>query len=310
MSFSNNKKEILLEAGTNEFEIMEFIIAGETFGINVAKIREIMMYSSIKPMPNSHPAVEGVFKPRDILLTVINLPQYLGLPSSTDKERDIFMITNFNGMHTAFHVHSVVGIARISWEQISKPDPTIYGGLEGVATGIANYDNRLITILDFEKIIWDISPSAGIQLTDVDVLGARPRNEIPIVIAEDSMLLSKLITESLHKAGYINTTAFCDGKQAWDYFCEIKEYDEPIVNHAACLITDIEMPQMDGHRLTKLVKDDFALKDIPIIIFSSLINDEMRRKGVELGANAQITKPEIVSLVGIVDDLTTPKFSS
>lgn len=309
MSFSKNKKEILLESGTNEFEIMEFVIAGQTFGINVAKVREIMMYAQVKPMPDSHPAVEGIFKPRDTLLTVINLPNYLGLSSSTEQERDILMITNFNGMHTAFHVHSVVGIARISWEKISKPDTTIYGGLEGVATGIANYEGRLITILDFEKIIWDISPSSGIQLTDIDVLGARERNDIPIVIAEDSMLLSKLITQSLHKAGYVNTIPFPDGKQAWDYLCEIKALNEPINQHAACLITDIEMPQMDGHRLTKLVKEDAVLKEIPIIIFSSLINDEMRKRGVELGANAQITKPEIVNLVGVVDSLINVKLS-
>ena len=149
---NDHKVGILLESGTNEMEIMEFTIAGETFGINVAKVREIMMPDEVKHMPHAHPTVEGVFKPRDTVITVINLPLYLNLPSSLEEERNLFIVTYFNKMDVAFRVHSVEGIHRISWEDIQKPDKTIYGGDDGVATGIAKYDDRLITILDFEKI--------------------------------------------------------------------------------------------------------------------------------------------------------------
>jgi len=306
MSSENlNQTDILLETGTNEFEIMEFTIAGNLFGINVAKVREIMMACPVTPMQKSHPDIEGIFKPRTDVITVIDLAKHLNLPPSEEGNKDIFVITNFNNLTFAFHVHSVVGIDRISWTRIQKPDTIIYGGEEGVATGIAEYDNRLITILDFEKIIAEISPQTSIQASDLDVLGERPRSDKPIVVVEDSNLLSKLILESLGRAGYTNTKKFDNGQEAWDYLSEVKSNEQPVNTVISCLVSDIEMPLMDGHRLTKLVKDDMMLKGIPVILFSSLINEEMRKKGQEVGADDQISKPEIVKLVSIIDRLTS-----
>ena len=146
---------ILLDSGTNEMEIMEFTIANNTFGINVAKVKNILMDNIVKPVPHSHPSVEGVFKSRDVLLTVINLPHYLGLENDNDLDRSLFIVTNFNQISVAFRVDTVEGINRISWNDIERP---LYNGDDSVTTGIANYDNRLITILDFEKIVTEISP--------------------------------------------------------------------------------------------------------------------------------------------------------
>ncbi|MEG0540886.1 MAG: chemotaxis protein [Angelakisella sp.] len=302
MAFNKNA-EILLESGTNELEIMEFTVAGELFGINVAKVREIMLASPVKPMPKSHPDIEGIFKPRDQVITVIDLPKYLGLVPSDDNTKDIFIVTNFNNLHFAFHVHSVVGIDRISWTKMQKPDRIIYGGEEGVATGIAEFDGRLITILDFEKIVAEISPEAGIQYSDLDRLGERQRSDKAILVAEDSMLLAKMIIESLHRSGYVNTIKTDNGQEAWDFLCEAKASGDSIDDHVACIISDIEMPLMDGHRLTKLVKTDPKLQHIPLILFSSLINEEMKVKGKALGADAQISKPEIANLVTLIDKL-------
>jgi two-component system chemotaxis response regulator CheV len=296
--------DILLESGTNELEIMEFTVDDKCFGINVAKIKEILQYTKINPMPNSHPCVEGVFKPRDIVITVVNLPRYMGFDERPAEERDILIITNFNKMITAFHVHTIEGIHRISWEDIEKPDVTIYGGQEGLATGIAKVDGKLITIIDFEKILVDISPSTGVQVSDVEALADRPRNKIPILIAEDSALLEKMILDALSTAGYTNVIGTANGKEAWDKICELRDdAGKPMPDKLCCVVTDIEMPKMDGHRLTKLLKDDPALKEIPVIIFSSLIDAEMRIKGEQLGASAQISKPEISRLVGIIDGL-------
>lgn len=301
---SSKQTEILLESGTNELEIMEFTISSELFGINVAKVREIMVARSIKPMQKSHPDIEGIFKPRDEVITVIDLAKYLKLPASENKEKDIFIVTNFNNLNFAFHVHGVVGIDRISWTKMQKPDSIIYGGEEGVATGIAEFDGRLITILDFEKIVAEISPSTSIQYSDLEKLGSRKRSDKTILVVEDSMLLSKMIIESLHRAGYVNTVKTDNGQEAWDFLCEAKASGDPLHAHVACIISDIEMPLMDGHRLTKLVKEDSTLKVLPIILFSSLINEEMKIKGRELGADEQISKPEIAKLVNVVDRLT------
>lgn len=297
-----SKNEILLESGTNEIEIMEFTIDGNLYGINVAKVREIMMSDTVKPMPHVHPAVEGIFKPRDTLLTVVDLPKYLNGVDSEKGSRDLFIVTNFNKMFVAFRVHTVVGISRISWVDIQKPDKTVCGGEEGVATGIAQCDGNLVTILDFEKIVAEIAPETGIQMQEIDKLGDRERNASPILIAEDSILLSKMIRESLVKAGYVNIIKCDNGQEAWDYLISI-ENDSNVREKVSLIITDIEMPRMDGHRLTKLVKENPKLKKIPLIIFSSLINPEMQIKGKQLGADEQLSKPEIGHLVEVIDHL-------
>lgn len=296
--------EILLESGTNEFEIMEFTIADETFGINVAKVLEIMMACPVKPMQKAQPDIEGIFKSRDMVITVIDLASYLNLPTSQNPERDIFIITNFNNNNFAFHVHSVVGIARINWQQIKKPDKIIFGGGEGTATGIADFNNHLITILDFEKIVAEINPAMGIQYDALKVLGERKVSNKPILMAEDSMLMSRMIVEALKRGGYENLVITDNGQEAWNYLMEAKAAGDPIENHVTCVVTDIEMPQMDGHRLTKLIKGDPVLSKIPVILFSSLINEEMRRKGLEIGASAQLSKPEIAELVSYIDQLS------
>lgn len=295
------KNEILLETGTNELEVMEFTIADRHFGINVSKVVEIMRYVPVTPMPNSNPFIEGVFKPRTEILTLVNLAAYMGLPSCENEDRDIFIITNFNKAQSAFHVHSVVAIHRISWDKVEKPDSSIYGGEEGLATGIARIGDRLITIIDFEKILVDISPAHGIQMGEVDKLGKRSTVKKPILIAEDSATLERMMCESLERAGYVNLIHCSNGKEAWDTLNNLKNLGGSITDHVACIVTDIEMPQIDGHHLTKLVRDDQALRMLPIIIFSSLITDEMYNKGRTVGATAQVTKPDVVKLISMID---------
>ena len=292
---------ILLESGTNEIEIMEFTIDNNLYGINVAKVREIIMPTKVKPMPHAHPAVEGIIKPRDIVITVVDLPTYLGAESQKG-EKDLFIITNFNKMFIAFRVHTVVGINRISWTDIHKPDKTVSGGSEGVATGIAQCGKDLVTILDIERIVAEIAPETTIQMDEIDQMGPRSRSDEPIWIAEDSILLSKMIEDCLHKAGYVNLRMFPNGRELWGALNELPQ-DRTLFEQVALIITDIEMPQMDGHRLTKLVKSSPRFQPVPLIIFSSLISEEMRIKGRQLGADEQMSKPEIGHLVDVMDHL-------
>ena len=296
------KTGILLESGTNEMEIMEFTIEGNLYGINVAKVREIMMSAPVHAMPHSHPAVEGIFKPRDLVITVVDLPTYLARHEVPKGEKDLFIVTNFNKMYIAFRVHTVVGISRISWKDIQKPDNTVSGGPDGVATGIAQCGDDLVTILDFERIVAEIAPETTIQMSEVEALGKRSRSMQPIWVAEDSILLSRMIQEALNKAGYTNLRMFPNGAELWEAAQEWKGAEDQ-AEHVALIITDLEMPQMDGHRLTKLLKSTDGLKDIPVIIFSSLITEEMYIKGKQLGADEQLSKPEIGHLIGVIDHL-------
>ena len=291
---------ILLESGTNELEILEFTLGDNHYGINVAKIREILQYQPVTPVPNANPSVEGIFMPRDVMITVINLKRCLGLPDTDEK--GLFIITNFNKLNVAFHVDQVIGIHRVSWEAIIKPDSTINGEDDSVSTGVIKMDDKLVLILDFESIVAGISPETGLRVNDIDAMQERARCDSPILIAEDSPLLSKLLTDCLKKAGYTHLIVTTNGKEAWDKLCELKK-EGNVADNVDCIITDIEMPQMDGHRLTKLVKSDDAMKSIPLIIFSSLVNEEMKRKGEQLGADAQLTKPELGQLVEAIDKL-------
>ncbi len=295
------KSGILLETGTNEIEIMEFTIDQNLYGINVAKVREIMMSAPVKPMPHTHPAVEGIFKPRDMVITVVDLPKYLTGQEHPHKEKDLFIVTNFNQMHIAFRVDSVVGISRISWKDIQKPDSTISGGEDGVATGIAQCGEDLVSILDFERIVAEIAPETSIQLSEVEAMGKRERNASPVWVAEDSILLTRMIRDSLEKAGYTNLRMFPNGAELWEALKACDPKDLP--GQVAIIITDLEMPQMDGHRLTKLIKSSKEYQQIPVVIFSSLITEEMRRKGQEVGADEQLSKPEIGHLIGVLDEL-------
>ncbi|MCI8553218.1 MAG: chemotaxis protein CheV [Lawsonibacter sp.] len=296
---------ILLESGTNEIEIMEFTIDGSLYGINVAKVREIIMSAPVKVMPHAHPAVEGIFKPRDVVITVVDLPNYLGV-NKEKGAKDLFIITNFNKMFIAFRVHTVVGISRISWMDIHKPDKTVSGGSEGVATGIAQCGPDLVTILDFERIVAEIAPETSIQMDEIEQMGPRSKSEEPIWIAEDSILLSKMIEDCLRKAGYVNLRMFPNGRELWDALNALPK-EGKLFDKVALIITDIEMPQMDGHRLTKLVKSDHRFSPVPLIIFSSLISEEMRIKGRQLGADEQMSKPEIGHLVDVMDHLLENK---
>ena len=292
--------KILLENGTNELEVLEFTIDGLSYGINVAKIREIIPYQAVTPVPNSHPSVEGIFMPRDVMITAIDLKNCLQRGASDYK--GLFIITNFNKLDIAFHVENVLGIHRVSWTEIIKPDTAINNSEDGIATGIIKIDGKLIIILDFEKIVADISPETGILPNAIEELGVRSRCDSPILIAEDSVLLNKLIVDSLSKAGFTNVTHTENGQEAWD---KLQEWNREgkLPQKARIVITDIEMPLMDGHRLTKLIKEDDDMKNLSVIIFSSLINEEMYRKGVQLGADAQLSKPEIGNLVHEVDRL-------
>lgn len=291
---------ILLESGTNELEILEFALGDNHYGINVAKIREILQYQPVTPVPNAHPNVEGIFMPRDTMITVINLRRCLGMEDGTDN--GLFIVTNFNKLDIAFHVDQVIGIYRVSWEEIVKPDSTLNGAGGSTSTGVIKMNDKLVLILDFESIVSGISPETGLRTADIDAIGERARSDSRILIAEDSPLLSKLITDCLKKAGYEDLIITSNGQEAWDKISELKAKGT-LLDDIQCIITDIEMPQMDGHRLTKLCKSDDIIKKIPLVIFSSLVNEEMRRKGELLGADAQLTKPEIGMLVEAIDKL-------
>lgn len=299
----SNQTDILLQSGTNELEVVMFQIGSGVFGINVLKVREIINAVEVTPIPNSHPNVEGIIRLRDEVLSVVNLAKVLSLPPSENPEKDKFIIAELNQIKIAFRVHHVSRIHRISWEQIEKPTE-LSAGDKAYAIGIIKLENQMAILLDFEKIVVEIDPKAGVNVESVKELGPRERSTKNIVVAEDSAVLRQLLIDTLSEAGYNNIRVFENGKEAWNYLSGLSE-DESIdpKDQVDLIITDIEMPQMDGHHLTDRIKKDIRLKDIPVVIFSSLITEDLYHKGISVGADAQVSKPEIVSLIQQIDVL-------
>ncbi|WLV24010.1 chemotaxis protein [Aciduricibacillus chroicocephali] len=295
------QNDILLESGTNELEVVTFHVGSGSFGINVLKVREIIVPLPITDTPNAHPNVEGVIRLREEIIPVIDLARVLNLPPSDNPEKDKLIIAELNQLKVAFHVHSVSRIHRISWEQIEKPDE-LSAGQQAYTIGIIKLEGEMSLLLDFEKIVVEISPEASINVQSLKVLGERERSIKNLIVAEDSAILRQLLRDTLEEAGYDRVQFFENGKDAWNHL-ESLAYDESITpsEEVNCIITDLEMPQMDGHHLTDKVKKNERLSNIPVIIFSSLITDDLFHKGEKVGASAQVSKPEIVKLVKEID---------
>lgn len=305
---NEEKKGILLETGTNEFEIIEFNIGAVNYGINVAKVREVIKASDfpVTEMPQAHPYIDGLFTLRGRAVPLVNLPRALGVTSSQAEGRSQnIIVTEINGYDMGFLVDNVSRIHRISWENM-EPAPEVSDHSRVV--GLVKMDGKIVLLLDFETIMAEINPEINQKLTTVeesteDVKKMRASQHV--VVAEDSPLLRDLLVNTLRDNGYTFIRDFGNGEDAWNYLKNIadKTQGNNVLDKVRILISDIEMPKMDGHRLLKFIRDDNRLRAVPVVLFSSLISEEMRRKGDELGASGQISKPEINQLIQLVDKL-------
>ncbi|WP_449621419.1 chemotaxis protein [Robertmurraya sp. Marseille-Q9965] len=295
-----DNRGILLESGTNELEIVEFSIGKNKFGINVIKVKEIINPVAITQIPHAHPNVEGIIELRGEVLPVVDVAAALGFPKSTNPEQDKFIVAEFNKQKVVFHVHTVTQIHRISWDQIEKPSD-MYQGADSQVIGVIKMNGEMILLLDFEKIVVEINPESGINIQQVKKLGERQRSNKRLVVAEDSPLLRKLLHDTLAEAGFNQVEFFENGRDALEYLESVVSSGEKVTDVIQLVITDIEMPQMDGHHLTKRIKENEDLAKLPVIIFSSLITDDLKHKGQMVGADAQISKPEIAELVLHID---------
>jgi len=298
---SGDKKGILLETGTNEFEIVEFSIGKVNYGINVAKVREVITRTPVTNMPQAHPYIDGLFTLRGKAIPLVNLPRCLNVQSN-EEPRNI-IVTEINNYNIGFLVENVSRIHRISWKDM-EPSPEVGG--DSRVVGIIKMKDRIVLLLDFETIIAEINPEINAKLTTFEEATddiKDKRANAHVVVAEDSNMLRDLLVTTLHESGYRFVRDFGNGQDAWEYLQALSKKPGDIEEHVRIIVSDVEMPKMDGHRLLKLVRGDERLGEVPLVLFSSLISEEMKRKGEELGASGQISKPEINQLIGLLDNL-------
>lgn len=300
---AGEKKGILLETGTNEFEIVEFSIGDVNYGINVAKVREVITSADfpVTRMPQAHPYIDGLFTLRGRSMPLVNLPRCLNVPCS-ERPKNI-IVTEINNYNTGFLVDNVSRIHRISWQDMETA-PEV--GDQSRVVGIVKMEDRIVLLLDFETIIAEINPQINAKLTTIEAPEASTkaqRSDMHVVVAEDSLMLRELLVSTLHESGYRYVRDFNNGQAAWEYLEELSKKPGPIEDHVRIVISDIEMPKMDGHRLLKLIRENDRMHEVPVVLFSSLISEEMKVKGRELGASGQISKPEINQLIKLLDQL-------
>lgn len=312
MTAGNNS--VLLESDTNELEIVEFRIdeynsAGQVvpchYGVNVAKVREIIRLPQLWKVFNSDPSIAGMIKLRDKVITVINLAVLLN-KRVDDMIPERVIVLEFNRLVVGILVHSVSRIYRISWEQV---EPPVQGVNTDQITGLVKMDDRIILVLDFEKIVGELcgiyAMQAHQQLPESVV--AENRRTKTIIVADDSPFIRNTMCSSLRSAGYTVEEAE-NGEEAWDAIqrklVRAQQNQSNVRDDLALIITDVEMPKMDGLHLTSRIRREDGLKDMPVIIFSSLASDDNIRKWGALGANHILTKPDLPNLVALVDELT------
>jgi len=308
--------KILLESDTNELEIVEFRIDemdwhGNVvpcyYGVNVAKVREIIRLPSLSRIVNAKPGIEGMIKLRDKVITIINLAQVLGKETG-DMVADRVVVLEFNNLMVGVLVHSVSRIYRISWKNVEPPAKSVHSDQ---VTGLVKMDDRIILVLDFEKIVGELCSQSALRPIDSAELLEREfdakRSQKTILVADDSHFIRNTMCGTLRGAGY-NVEEAEDGSVAWEMIqkkvAQCSQDGSDIRHTLSMLITDVEMPQMDGLHLTSLVRKTDALKEVPIVIFSSLASEDNKRKWVGLGANHILTKPDLPNLVKVADELS------
>ncbi len=302
-----SQTNILLEAGTNELEVVEFFLEENDpaqggvyrghYGVNVAKVLEIIRMPKITEMPEvSHPCVMGAFNLRSHVIPLVDLARWLG-KDRVESDAPKVIVTEFNQVTTAFMVSGVNRIHRISWEEVEPPNTYISAMSGNSVTGVVKLEGRLVFLLDLERIVSDLNPKLGLRLDEAVDWHAGPRYRA--FIADDSTVIREMLKDLMQRANF-DVEAVSNGRDAWERLAQLKaraeEEHRPIADFLHVMVADIEMPQMDGHALCKRIKEDPVLRQLPVILFSSLITDKLRHKGEAVGADEQIAKPEVTSL--------------
>jgi two-component system chemotaxis response regulator CheV len=309
---ASHDEDILLESGTNEVEIAEFFLGTQSYGVNVAKIKEFVPYSAVTVTRdiNAPKAMAGVFMLRGQLIPLIDLNIFLSIFSKESTDRKVILVTEFNNMITGFAVDGINQIHRLTWKDLKLINPVMKQHTNRL-TGSVHKQNSDIIILDLEHIISEIFPvqtelkhEKAEEDIYVDSDSYDIRNTKKIIVADDSSVARDFIRHGLNTAGYLNTTIVDNGKAAYEWienlFHQSTTKQKKFDNNLDLIVSDIEMPEMDGLTLCREVRNNFS-SDIPIIIFSSMITDQMSHKCQFVGATDYATKPNIGDLVKRMD---------
>jgi len=285
-------------AGTNKLEVLLFSLGKdietgreEVYGINVFKVREVMRVPEITQAPGMPKAVEGVVSLRGAMVPVINLAKFCEVNSAG--EPGILMVTEYNDSAQGFLVDSVDVIHRLSWDEVKAPPSMVNGGEGGFVTAVTELsDDRLVMIMDVERILSGTTGIADERAFD-GVRSSDATKGKTVLFADDSSVARSQIKRTLDKM-VVKYLSADTGAKAWSMLQNIAEHCETtqrdIRDEIGLVLTDVEMPEMDGYVLTRKIKDDARLKELPVIMHSSLTADQNADLGKNIGADAYVSK--------------------
>lgn len=307
-----SQTNILLQTGTNELEVVEFYIDEEGYrghyGVNVAKVLEIIRMQPVTAMPQMrHPSVLGAFPHRDgRVVPLVDLAKYLG-KKRVEKEPCKIIVTEFNQVITAFMVSGVNRIHRLSWEEVEAPGAFLQNTSGSSVTGVLRLEGRVVFLLDMESIVGDLDPKLAIRFDSVPDSVRSSGQVFTVLHSDDSNNVRNLVKNLLENSGSFKVVQVTNGQEAWDKLVAWRRASEengvPITDFVQAVVTDIEMPRMDGMALCRKIKEDSILRKLPVALFSSLITGKLEHKGEEVGADAQFAKPDLQQLSDKVIDL-------
>ena len=303
MNWSNAlpaENAILLQSGTNEVEVLVFRVGGFTLGINVAKGREVLTSPTVTALPDSHPSICGCFRLRDSVIPCLSLHKHLDEPPSCPPEEAVVILTEFNQHQIGFLVDVVERIHRISWTNVMAA-PAIIAQTKAPVTAVSQIDGRLILMLDFEMIADQVALGEQQGESILNELGVE-RAAQRVAIADDSATARKAVENTLRQSGYNDLHIFENGAEAWNWLAASAD-QRPGRPPVDLMISDVEMPQVDGFHLTKRIKDHPQLREIPVLLYSSILTPDNAKKGKAVAADAQIAKPELHRVVEMADKL-------
>lgn len=309
------KQEILLESGTNEMEIIEFYVGNQPLGINVQKLKEIISYddSALTAIPETDPAMLGVLMMRGTTIPLLDLKMHLKQGRDEKDEngqRPVVLVCEFNHRINGFKVDGVNQIHRIRWSDV-QPLADFIDQYRPRFTGSVNIDGREILILDLEYIIGEFDPDS-VLTTGEEEKGAEEqlkasdqRRVKKVLMAEDSAVIRSNLVDILRERGFAQLESFVDGETCYQRVLQLQKQAEEsgadIGDVLHLVVSDIEMPKMDGLTLCRKIKEELGYRDIPVLLFSSLINPPMEAKCDSVGADGYASKPELPKLIRIMD---------
>jgi two-component system chemotaxis response regulator CheV len=299
----NQQSGILLESGTNELEVLELLISGQIFGVNVLKIKQIISYDpdkvAVLHAPEIHPSIKGTFLFHDVPILLTDLNRYLfpdrePIRSETPQ---VVVVCEFNNAQQGFLIDAVDRIFRCNWDQIQAPT-SIIAESDAMVTGIVHSEGHDVLLIDFEAIINDISGGSTLDPTEdggeISAEERAQRSLLKVLLADDSQLVREQTEHLMRQAGFSDLTICEDGAEAYRAIQSNLEHPFDVV------ISDIEMPQLDGLTLCRKLKE--MKSPTKVIILSSMISEQVSIMCRQVGADGFLSKGQMRELPHIVAD--------